>query len=107
VLTTVRSEGQFNSIVYETTDSYRDNAGRMTVMLHAEDIAAHGFREGEQATLVSAHGRMPGVTLKAYDVARGSVLAYYPEANVLVGTEVDPRSRTPAFKSTPVRLERE
>ncbi len=107
VLTTVRSEGQFNSIVYETTDSYRDNADRMTVMLHAEDIAAHGFREGERATLVSAHGRMPGVTLKAYDIARGSVLAYYPEANVLVGTEVDPRSRTPAFKATPVRLERE
>jgi hypothetical protein len=50
---------------------------------------------------------MPGVTLKAWDVTRGSVVAYYPEANVLVGTEVDPRSRTPAFKATPVRLERD
>ena len=107
VLTTVRSEGQFNSIIYETTDSYRGNADRMTAMLHPEDIAAHGFAEGDRATLVSAHGRMPGVTLKAYDLARGSVLAYYPEANVLVGTGVDPRSRTPAFKATPVRLERE
>lgn len=105
VLATVRSEGQFNSIIYETTDSYRDNAGRMTVMLHAEDIAAAGFAEGDQAVLVSAHGRMPGVTLKAWDVSRGTVLAYYPEANVLVGTAVDPRSRTPAFKATPVRLE--
>jgi molybdopterin-dependent oxidoreductase alpha subunit len=107
VLTTVRSEGQFNSIIYETTDSYRDNAGRMTAMLHPDDIAAVGFAEGDRATLVSAHGRLPGVTLKAYDVARGSVLAYYPEANVLVGTAVDPRSRTPSFKATPVRLERE
>lgn len=107
VLTTVRSEGQFNSIIYETTDSYRGNADRMTVMLHSEDIAAAGFAEGDHAVLVSAHGRMPGVTLKAYDLARGSVLAYYPEANVLVGTAVDPRSRTPAFKATPVRLERE
>jgi molybdopterin-dependent oxidoreductase alpha subunit len=106
LLTTVRSEGQFNSIIYETTDSYRDNAGRMTAMMHADDIAAAGYAEGDRATLVSAHGRMPGVTLKAWDIARGSVLAYYPEANVLVGTAVDPRSRTPSFKATPVRLER-
>jgi anaerobic selenocysteine-containing dehydrogenase len=107
VLTTVRSEGQFNSIIYESTDSYRGNADRMTVMLHPADIAGAGFVEGERATLVSAHGRLPGVTLKAYDIARGSVMAYYPEANVLVGTAVDPRSRTPSFKATPVRLERD
>lgn len=105
-LTTVRSEGQFNSIVYERTDSYRGDATRDTVMLHPDDIAAVGFAEGDRATLVSDHGRMEGVTLKAFDVARGSVMAYFPEANVLVGTAVDPRSRTPSFKATPVRLER-
>ena len=33
---------------------------------------------------------------------RGSALAYYPEANVLTGTAVAPRSKTPAFKSVPV-----
>lgn len=105
MLTTVRSEGQFNSIIYERTDSYRGNAGRMTIMMNEEDIAAAGLAEGDIATLVSDHGRMEGVTIKAHDVARGSVLAYYPEANVLTGTAVDPRSRTPAFKATPVRLE--
>ena len=36
---------------------------------------------------------------------RGSALAYYPEANVLCGTAVDPRSKTPAFKSVPVWIE--
>jgi molybdopterin-dependent oxidoreductase alpha subunit len=107
MLTTVRSEGQFNSIIYERTDSYRGNAGRLTAMMHPDDIAAAGCREGDTIALVSDHGRMPGLTLKAYDVARGSVLAYYPEANVLVGTAVDPRSRTPSFKATPVRIERE
>lgn len=105
VLTTVRSEGQFNSIVYERIDSYRGNATRDTVMLHPDDIAAAGMREGDRANLVSDHGRMDGVTLKAYDIARGSVMAYFPEANVLVGTAVDPRSRTPSFKATPVRIE--
>lgn len=105
ILTTVRSEGQFNTIIYERTDSYRGNADRHTVMLHADDIAAHDLTEGETANLVSAHGRMDGVTIKAFDLARGSVMAYYPEANVLTGTEVDPRSKTPSFKATPVWFE--
>lgn len=105
LLTTVRSEGQFNSIIYERTDSYRGNAARRDVMMHADDIAAHGLHDGAAATLVSAHGRMTGVTVRAYDIARGSVMAYFPEANVLIGTAVDERSRTPAFKSTPVWFE--
>ena len=40
-----------------------------------------------------------------FDLPRGSALAYYPEANVLCGTAVDPRSKTPAFKSIPITLE--
>ena len=41
----------------------------------------------------------------AFDLPPGSAMAYYPEANVLVGTAVDPRSKTPAFKSVPVWIE--
>lgn len=105
ILTTVRSEGQFNTIIYERTDSYRGNADRWTVMLSAEDIAEHGLSDGDTATLVSAQGRMEGVTIKAFDLAKGSVMAYYPEANILTGTEIDPRSKTPSFKATPVWFE--
>lgn len=104
LLTTVRSEGQFNTIIYERTDSYRNNADRWTVMLNAADLAARGFADGDSATLESEQGRMEGVTVRAYDIAPGSVMAYYPEANVLIGDALDPRSKTPAFKSTPVRL---
>jgi anaerobic selenocysteine-containing dehydrogenase len=104
LLTTVRSEGQFNSIVYERTDSYRNGASRWSVMMNAADLAAHGHQHGDTATLCSAQGRMENVTLLAYDIAPGSVMAYYPEANVLTGTAVDARSRTPGFKSTPVWL---
>jgi len=35
------------------------------------------------------------------------VLAYYPEANILMGTEHDPRSKTPAFKSVAVAISRQ
>jgi anaerobic selenocysteine-containing dehydrogenase len=101
----VRSDGQFNTIIYERTDSYRGNADRWTVMLHPDDITAHGLVDGGKATLVSAQGRMEGVTVKAFDLARGSVMAYYPEANALTGTEVDPRSKTPSFKATAVWFE--
>lgn len=104
-LMTIRSEGQFNTIIYERTDSYRNNATRWTVMLHPDDIAAHGLTAGGTATLASAQGRMEGVTVQPFDVARGSVMAYYPEANVLTGTAIDPRSKTPAFKATPVWFE--
>jgi anaerobic selenocysteine-containing dehydrogenase len=105
LLTTVRSEGQFNTIIYERTDSYRNGFDRWTVMMNREDILANGLSDGSKATLISAHGRMEGVTVREFNIARGSVMAYFPEANVLVGTEVDPRSKTPAFKSTPVWFE--
>ena len=49
---------------------------------------------------------MDSVTVRVFDIARGSVMAYFPEANVLTGTDVDPRSKTPAFKSTPVWFEK-
>ncbi|WDR03852.1 hypothetical protein PSQ19_07400 [Devosia algicola] len=43
-------------------------------------------------------------TATMFDLPRGSAMAYYPEANVLAGRDVDPRSRTPAFKSIAVTL---
>jgi anaerobic selenocysteine-containing dehydrogenase len=105
MLTTVRSEGQFNTIIYERTDTYRNAADRLTIMMNAEDMHANRLRDGDVATLISAHGRMENVTVREFDLAQGSVMAYFPEANVLTGTQVDPRSKTPAFKSTPVWFE--
>jgi molybdopterin-dependent oxidoreductase alpha subunit len=103
-LATMRSEGQFNTIIYEEKDSYRGGAGRHAVFLNGEDMAAFGVSEGQAVTLASDTGRMAAIAT-LFDLPRGSAMAYYPEANVLVGTEVDPRSKTPAFKSVPVWIE--
>ena len=103
-LATVRSEGQFNTIIYEEHDTYRYKASRDTVFLNRDDMAAFGVSDGQRITLASAAGKMPA-TAMAYDLPRGSALAYYPEANVLCATAVDPRSNTPAFKSVPVWIE--
>ncbi len=45
------------------------------------------------------------MTAIEYDIAPGSVAAYYPEANVLVPLDyLDKESGTPSYKSTPVRI---
>ena len=74
------------------------------MFLNKADMAAFGVSEGQSVTLASDVGRMWAVAT-AFDLPQGSAMAYYPEANVLVGTEVDPRSKTPAFKSVPVWIE--
>ena len=104
-LATVRSEGQFNTIIYEEQDSYRQQAGRDAIFLSREDMTKFGLTDGARISLASDHGRMEG-TATTFDLPPGSALAHYPEANVLCGTAVDPRSKTPAFKSVPVWLER-
>ena len=103
-LATVRSEGQFNTIIYEEHDTYRLKAPRDAVFLNREDMSEAGVADGARVTIASDKGRMRAVAT-AFDLPRGSALAYFPEANVLCGTSVDPRSKTPAFKSVPVWIE--
>ncbi len=102
-LTTLRSEGQFNTVVYEDEDLYRGTTRRDVVLMHADDAARLGVREGDPVTVETDTGRMRVVVSHA-DIRRGSVAMYYPEANVLVPRRVDPASGTPAFKSISARI---
>jgi anaerobic selenocysteine-containing dehydrogenase len=104
MLTTVRSEGQFNSIVYEEKDSYRGTKTRWCVMMNRDDMADLGLDEEALADVTSEQGVMKGVTVYGFDLRRGDAMAYFPEANVLTRKEIDPRSKTPAFKSTSVSI---
>jgi len=106
-LMTIRSEGQFNTVVYEEHDRYRNQQARDVIMMNALDMRELGLREGERVTVRSGAGAMQNIRVAPYDVARGSAAMYYPEANVLVGTSVDRRSGTPAYKNVHVRLEKE
>jgi anaerobic selenocysteine-containing dehydrogenase len=104
-LSTIRSEGQFNTIVYEDEDSYRNASHRWSVLMNQQDIRDLGLSIGGRATLRSAQGVMTGVEVVLHDLPRGNAMAYFPEANVLTSTAVDARSKTPAFKSTPIAIE--
>ncbi len=104
-LMTVRSEGQFNTVVYEDKDPYRGQERRDVILVNPIDLERLGFEEDQPVRVFNATGSVDGIRVRSYDIAEGCALMYYPEANVLVPRAVDPRSKTPAFKSTVVNLE--
>jgi molybdopterin-dependent oxidoreductase alpha subunit len=105
-LMTVRSEGQFNTVVYEDYDLYRGQDRRDVVLVNSADLASRGLSSGQRVTVTSETGVLSNIIARAYDRIRaGNVLMYFPEANVLVPRHVDPASRTPAFKNVLVTLQ--
>ena len=101
---TIRSEGQFNTVVYDEEDLYRGNSRRDVVMLSAQDARRLRLNEGELLKVTSEVGSML-VHAAIIDIRPGNVAMYYPEANAIVPRNLDPRSKTPAFKSVAVRIE--
>lgn len=94
---TLRSEGQFNTVVYEDDDVYRGIPRRDAVLLSGVDIERWGLKTGERVVVASTAGSMEG-TVYEFDITPGSAAMYFPECNVLVPRAVDPSSRTPGFK---------
>jgi molybdopterin-dependent oxidoreductase alpha subunit len=106
-LMTVRSEGQFNTVVYEEEDIYRGQDRRDVILMNPEDIERLGLRADQTATVRSDAGVMHHVLVRKFDVRAGNAMMYYPEANVLVPATIDPESKTPAFKSVLITVEPE
>lgn len=102
-LMTLRSEGQFNSVVYDEEDLYRGNRRRDVVMMSAEDARALGVAEGESVRVASEAGSLD-LVVAVTGIRAGNLAAYYPEANALVPRRIDPDSKTPAFKSVEVTV---
>jgi molybdopterin-dependent oxidoreductase alpha subunit len=100
---TLRSEGQFNTVVYEEEDLYRGNARRDVVMMSARDAERLGLNEHDPVSVTSASGELRVVVALA-ELPPGNLAMYYPEANVLVPRRIDSNSGTPAFKSIAVRV---
>jgi molybdopterin-dependent oxidoreductase alpha subunit len=109
-LTTIRSHDQYNTTIYGLDDRYRGVFGRRDVVFMSEaDLQTQNLEHGDLVELESA---VPGCEYKrmrlmaiAYDIAQGSVAAYYPEANNLCPLDYqDKESGTPSYKSLPVRV---
>ncbi len=102
-LMTLRSEGQFNTVVYEEEDLYRGNTRRDVVMMARADAERLGVGEGDRVTVKTEAGSLPA-RVALVDIRPGNLAMYYPEANVLVPRRVDEASGTPAFKSVLARV---
>jgi formate dehydrogenase major subunit len=113
LLQTVRSHDQYNTTIYGLDDHYRGiHDGRRVVFVHPEDLRSLGLDDGIHVDLVSTwrdgtERCAPRFRVVAYDVARGTCAAYFPEANVLVPLDsVAEESNTPTSKAVAVRFER-
>ena len=104
---TVRSEGQFNTVVYEDYDQYRGVDRRDVILLHSEDIKRLGISGDQRVTVHGPAGTMFNILVKKFDLIKpGNALMYYPEANVLVPLEsAADESNTPVSKAVIIRLE--
>ncbi len=104
VLMTVRSHDQFNTTIYEYNDRYRGiHNERRVLFMNEQDIASRGLKaqdliditshfEGEQRTVEK-------FVVVPYDIPKGNVAAYFPEANPLVPiSSVAKVSNTPTSK---------
>jgi molybdopterin-dependent oxidoreductase alpha subunit len=113
-LTTIRSHDQYNTTIYGMNDRYRGITGRRDVVfVNERDLGNRGLKHGDLVDLsvVPETEANPGervmrnLTAVAYNIARGSIATYYPEANVLVALDhCDVKSGTPSYKSIPVLL---
>jgi molybdopterin-dependent oxidoreductase alpha subunit len=97
-LMTVRSEGQFNTVVYEEEDLYRGQERRDVILISPEDMQRLALTRDHRVTVRSPVGELRAL-VRPFDIRPGNALMYYPESNVLVPRDVDPRSKTPAFKA--------
>jgi molybdopterin-dependent oxidoreductase alpha subunit len=105
-LMTIRSEGQFNTVVYEDEDVYRGVDRRDVILLHPDDLNRLRLNDGDCITVHGPAGSMPNIRATAFpSIKPGNAAMYYPECNVLVSRTIDPQSKTPAFKSVVVHLE--
>ena len=107
-LTTIRSHDQYNTTIYGLNDRYRGITGRRDVIFaNEEDLADLGLEAGDRVDVLAGERILSGQTLVAHPISRGSLAAYYPEANCLIPLDdYDRHSGTPAYKSIAVTLRR-
>ena len=101
VLMTLRSHDQYNTTIYGLHDRYRGVHGhRRVLFMNAEDMVSRGWKARQE---VDIRSHFNGETrdssswlLVPYEIPRGNLAAYFPEANSLV-----PLNSTADVSNTP------
>jgi molybdopterin-dependent oxidoreductase alpha subunit len=110
VLMTIRSHDQFNTTIYGLNDRYRgiENQRRI-VFMNPEDIQDNNLSEGDLVDMESCYNnkkrRSEAYRIIPYNIPKGNLACYFPEANELVPLEVTAHnSNTPISKSIVVKI---
>ena len=108
---TIRSHDQYNTTIYGLDDRYRGIKGnRYVVLMNQDDINELGLKINQIVRIISDYDgekrSIDGFKIMSYEIPKGCVATYFPEANPLVPiNHVALKSNTPASKSIPVRFE--
>jgi molybdopterin-dependent oxidoreductase alpha subunit len=94
---TTRRGKQFNSMVMGPVDPLT-GGGRDDVLMSAEDAARLGLATGDRVRLRSSLGEMPA-RVRVAAIKKGTLQAYWPEANVLITRRYDPISAEPDYNA--------
>jgi anaerobic selenocysteine-containing dehydrogenase len=78
-LMTIRSEGQFNAVVYDEEDIYRRQERRDVILMNAEDIGRFGLEPNQRVKVQSLAGEMRYILVREYDIRPGNAAMYLEE----------------------------
>ena len=113
-LMTLRSNGQFNTTVYNYDDRFRGVYGsRHVVLMHQNDIDRFDLKEGQLVALTTAvddgvERSVAGLRVVAHDIPEGCIAGYFPECNPLIPLwHHAEKAKVPAAKSIPVRIQQQ
>ena len=101
VLMTLRSHDQYNTTIYGLDDRYRGVKGnRRVLFMNADDMVERGWKSRQKVSITShfkgEQRHADDWYLVPYELPRGNLAAYFPEANSLV-----PLHSTAAVSNTP------
>ncbi|BBU32186.1 formate dehydrogenase subunit alpha (plasmid) [Burkholderia sp. THE68] len=110
-LTTMRSHDQYNTTLYSHSDRYRGVFGqRDVIFMNTRELKKRHLRAGDRVDIFAIADDgiervIRNFKVVEYALPDGCCGAYYPEVNPLVPLYAfDPQSRTPSYKSVPVRV---
>lgn len=110
ILMTIRTHDQYNTTIYGMDDRYRGILNeRRVALMHQDDMKALNLKNEDVIHFISHYKgeKREAKNFKAiaYDIAKGCIATYFPEANALVHIDnMAKKSHTPASKFIEVEV---
>ena len=97
---TIISEGQFNTVAYETNDRYSwGGVSRNIFLINEVDINKPRLKQSDNVAVKNNTRTMSGQKLMDYPIKQENIMIYSPENIILVPLEFDPQPKIHSFNS--------